>query len=130
MMLMRSRRGMTLVEVMVSLVLLAGVALGMAGFVAGFARSSRGSDARLTASVLASERLDEVKRATVYDSVEALYAKTEHTIAGHTGFSRTTAVARIGGAPTDSMDYKVITVTVSGPGLDRPVRKSSGMSAF
>jgi prepilin-type N-terminal cleavage/methylation domain-containing protein len=127
---MRARRGMTLVEVMVSLVLLAGVALGMAGFVAGFARSARGSDARLTASGLASERLDEVKRATVYDSIETLYAKTENTIAGHTGFSRTTAVARVGGAPSDSMDYKVITVTVSGPGLDRPVSKSSGVSAF
>jgi prepilin-type N-terminal cleavage/methylation domain-containing protein len=126
----RARRGMTLIEVMVSLVLLAGVALGMAGFVAGFARSSRGSDARLTASDLASERLEEVKRATAYDSIESKYAKTENSIAGHAGFVRTTAIARVGGAPTDSVDYKIITVTVTGPGLDAPVRKSSGISAF
>jgi prepilin-type N-terminal cleavage/methylation domain-containing protein len=126
---MRPRRGMTLVEVMVSLVLLAGVALGMAGFVAGFARSSRGSDARLTASDLAAERLDDVKRAAVYDSIEAVYAKTESTIPGHAGFTRTTVVGRVGGA-ADSLDYKIVTVTVSGPGLDTPVKKSTGISAF
>lgn len=120
---------MTLIEVMVSLVLLAGVVLGMAGFVAGFARSSRGSDARLTASDLATERLDEVKRAPVYDSIEAVYAKTETTIPGRAGFTRTTAVTRVGGA-SDSLDYKIVTVIVSGPGLDAPVKKSTGIGAF
>jgi prepilin-type N-terminal cleavage/methylation domain-containing protein len=126
----RARHGMTLIEVMVSLVLLAGVALGMAGFVAGFARSSRGSDARLTASDLAAERIDDVKRAAVYDSIEAVYAKTESTIPGYAGFTRSTAVARVGGATSDSVDYKIVTVTVSGPGLDAPVKKSTGVSAF
>jgi prepilin-type N-terminal cleavage/methylation domain-containing protein len=125
-----ARHGMTLVEVMVSLVLLAGVALGMAVFAAGFARNSRGSDARLMASDLAAERLDDVKRAPVYDSIEAVYAKTESTIPGHAGFTRTTAVGRVGGAPGDSVDYKIVTVTVSGPGLDPPVKKSTGISAF
>ena len=127
---MRVRRGMTLVEVMVSLVLLAGVALGMAGFVAAFAGSSRGTDARLTASDLAAERLDEVKRASVYDSIEAAYAKTETSIPGHAGFTRITAVTRVGGSVSDSLDYKIVTVTVSGPGLDVPLKKSTGISAF
>lgn len=127
---LRARRGMTLVEVVISLVLLAGVALGMAGFVAGFARSSRGSDARLTASDLAIERLDEVKRAAVYDSIEAVYATNESTIPGHAGFTRTTAVARVGGAVGDSLDYKVVTVTVAGPGVEVPVKKSTGIGAF
>jgi len=123
------RPGMTLVEVMVSLVLLAGVALSMAAFVAGFARTSRGSDARLTASDLATERLDEVRRAPVYDSIEAMYSGTENTIVNRPGFARVTAVARVGG-PADSLDYKVVTVTVTGAGLTSPVKTSTGISAF
>jgi PKD repeat protein len=54
----------------------------------------------------------------------------EASIPGYPGYTRRTLVMRVGGRIGDRYDHKVITVIVNGPGLDKPVKKTSVISAF
>lgn len=121
---------MTLIEVTISMVLLAGVALGMGAFVSQYSRATSRGNSRAIAVDLATERIEEIRRATRYDSLEAKYALPEGTIPGYPGFSRQTAIKQVGGATSDPVDYKVITVTVIPPAGGSPVRKSTAISTF
>lgn len=125
-----ARRGMTLVEVMVALTILGIVMLGMGRFTTNFARTVSDAGIRSTASDLVADRLETVKSTGRYDLIESLYQGTESTLPGHPGYTRQTLVAHIGGAPTDSVDYKVVTVSVSAPRMTTPVKKSTVISSF
>jgi hypothetical protein len=74
---------------------------------------------------LASDRLETIKSATDYSSLETTYATTEPTVAGFPGYSRQTIMQRVGGGPADLVDYKIVTVVVSSPALKLPVRKTT-----
>jgi prepilin-type N-terminal cleavage/methylation domain-containing protein len=126
----RARRGMTLVEVMIALVLMTSVMLGMGAFMAKYGHAVGTSSAKASARELVAERLEYVKGATQYPSIETTYGGVETSIAGYPGFTRRTLVMRVGGKPSDKFDHKVITVIVNGPGLDKPVKKTSVISAF
>ena len=121
---------MTLIEVMIALVMLSTVMLGMASFMAHYGHAVGTSSAKATARELVAERIEYVKGATQYPSIEATYGGFEASIPGHPGFTRRTLVMRVGGRPNDRFDHKVITVIVNGPGLDKPVKKTSVISAF
>ena len=127
-----TRRGFTLVEVVVSLVILGGVFLGLALFVSNMAHSSAYSRLEDTAEDLVADRLETVKSATDYAAIDSLFTTTEGVIPGsqYAGFSRQTIVDRVGGQPADSVDYKLITVIVTNPALPKPVRKTTAIAAF
>lgn len=125
-----SRRGMTLIEVMIALVLLTSVMLGMGVFMAAYGRAVGTSSARASARELVAERLEYVKGATNYQTIEATYGGLEPSIPGYPGFTRQTLVMRVGGQPADRFDHKVITVVVTGQGLTQPVKKTSVIAAF
>jgi prepilin-type N-terminal cleavage/methylation domain-containing protein len=126
------RRGFTLVEVVVSLVILSAVFLGLALFVSRMAHASTYSRLEDTAEDLVADRLETVKSATNYASIDSLFTSTEATIPGadNAGFSRQTIVEHIGGQATDSVDYKLVTVIVSNPALPAPVRKTTAIASF
>jgi Tfp pilus assembly protein PilV len=121
---------MTLVEVMIALVMLSTVMLGMGAFMAKYGHAVGTSSAKATARELVAERLEYVKGAVQYPSIEATYGGFEALVPGHPGFTRRTLVMRVGGGSGDRYDHKVITVIVDGPGLDKPVKKTSIISAF
>jgi prepilin-type N-terminal cleavage/methylation domain-containing protein len=127
---MENRRGMTLIEVMIALVMLSTVMLGMGAFMAQYGHAVGTSSAKATARELVAERLEYVKGATQYPSIEANYGGVETSVPGAPGFTRRTLVMRVGGKPGDQFDHKVITVIVNGPGLDKPVKKTSVIAAF
>ena len=124
------KRGLTLVEVLVSIVLLAGVLLTMAKFSADLAHSSGSARLMATAAQLVADRLETVKGAPRYSAIESLYVATESPVPGFTGYTRKTMVLRVGGQPTDSIDYKIVTVEVSNAGLTKPVRKTTVIAPF
>ena len=126
---LQARRGMTLVEVIVAVVIMSTVLLGMSVFVANFARTSNENRMRAKAGQLASQRVEEIKGAASYDSIEAKFAGTESAIAGYAGFTRSTVVKRVGGAAQPS-DYKVVTVVVTAPRLGAPLKKTTMISSF
>lgn len=127
---MKTRQGMTLVEVMIALVMLTTVMLGMGAFMAQYGHAVGTSSAKASARELVAERIEYVKGATQYPSIEATYGGVETSIPGYPGFTRRTLVMRVGGQPGDRFDHKVITVIVDGPGLDKPVKKTSVIAAF
>jgi prepilin-type N-terminal cleavage/methylation domain-containing protein len=127
-----ARRGFTLVEVVVSLVILGGVFLGLALFVSNMAHSSAYSRLEDTAEDLVADRLETVKSATDYASIDSLFARSEGVIPGaeYAGFARQTIVDHVGGQPADSVDYKLVTVIVTNPALPKAVRKTTAIASF
>ena len=121
---------MTLIEVIVSIVLLTGALLAMGAFIARYANVTGAIARRSEANELVADRLEEVKGALRYSAIDSLYAKTEPTIAGHPGLTRQTLVTRTGGAAPSLYDYKTVTVIVNGPGLKTPSKKTTIISVF
>lgn len=126
----RARRGMTLVEVIVALGLLGGVLLGMAAFGIRLAQASTVARIRATAGQLISDRLESVKSAPRYTVIDSMFVATETNIANFPGYTRQTWVGRVGGAATDTIDYKLITVEVRHPRLVKPMRKTTAIPPF
>lgn len=125
-----TRRGMTLVEVLVSLVLMAGVLLAMGRFSGALAHTTGTARVTATATQLVADRLENVKSAPRYTAVESLYVATENAISGYAGFTRQTIVKRVGGTATDSIDYKIVTVQVNNTALSKPIRKTTVIAPF
>lgn len=126
----RARRGMTIVEVIVALVLLATVLLALGSFGVRLAQSTTSARALAVADRLATDRLEAVKDAPRYAAIDSLYATTEGTVAGYPGYHRRTIVNHVGGGSADSTDYRVVTVEVTSRRLASPVRKSTVIAQF
>ncbi|MGH7623440.1 MAG: type IV pilus modification PilV family protein [Gemmatimonadaceae bacterium] len=124
------RRGLTLVEVIVSLGILGTVMLALALFSARFSQATSSSRVRITEAQLASERLEAVKGAKTYASIETLFVKTEGTVTGYPGYKRQTWVTRTGGGASDPIDYKTVTVQVSNAQVSGNVRKTTVIAPY
>jgi prepilin-type N-terminal cleavage/methylation domain-containing protein len=121
-----ARRGMTLMEVMVALVILTGALLGMGRFITSFSHATTDGALSSTASDLVLDRLEYLKATTPYTNLSS-YAGTEAAIPGYPNYTRITQVLRTN---TASTDYTAITVTVSHPSLAKSVKKTTIISAF
>lgn len=123
----RARRGMTLIEVLIALVILSTVLVGMAEYLGRFARQVNVTAVSATAADLVTSRLEFIKGITNYARVDS-YAVTESTLPGYPGYSRITSVSRVS---SSSEDYKLVTVRVSHPilGADT-VRKTTVVPRF
>jgi prepilin-type N-terminal cleavage/methylation domain-containing protein len=129
-MVRRSRRGMTLVEVIMSLTILGGVMLSLGAYTARLSRSSSVANISETAIQLAGDRMDSVRAAPRYAAIESLYVATENSVAGFPAFTRRTMVRHIGGEVSDTIDYRIVTVIVTHPELSAPVRKTTVIAPF
>ncbi len=123
-------RGMTLIEIVIAMSILATVLLGMGQFALNFSRSERQSEARTMAVNLASQRLAQVRASPNYSGLDSTFAGTEGTIPGFPGFVRQTTILHTGGPrPTYTNDYKTITVRVTAPTLATPVQETVVVAA-
>lgn len=123
-------RGMTLIEIIVAMTILAVVLIGMGKFAFNFSRTERQSEARTIAVALADQRLSLIRATPNYSGLEATFAGTEATIAGFPGYARTTTIVHTGGArPTYTNDYKTVTVTVTSVALSAPVAETVVVAA-
>ena len=123
----RPRRGLTLIEVLIALVILATVLIGLAEYLGRFARQVNVTAVQATAGDLVTSRLEVVKGITSYATVDA-FAVTESAIPGFAGYTRITSVSRVSNARED---YKLVTVRVAHPilGVDT-VRKTTVVPRF
>lgn len=128
---LRSRRkGMTMVEVVMAMTILTVCLLSMVVFVSRFAKATRLMNTRTTASELVADRIEDVKGAVRYSSIDSIYAITETGIAGAPGFTRRTLVTHVGGGAPDIDDYKIVTVIVTSPQLTSASKKTTIIAAF
>lgn len=120
---------MTLVEVLVALVILAGAMIALARFIGTFSRTVNDSSVKAEATQLAADRLETIKAAARYADLDSM-ARTENAVAGHANFTRQTVIRRVGGGATDDEDYKIITVIVTAPALRTPIKRTTVISEF
>jgi len=122
------RRGFTLIEIMIALVILALVVLGMATSTGRFMRVVAESDLQVAAIQLADDRIQTVLMDPNFAGLDTAYAGTESNFATLPGFSRSTVITLVGGSG-QSTHHKRIVVTVTGPGLPQPVKRSATVAA-
>ena len=118
-----------MVEVIVASVILGAALLAMAGFTVRYQQVDSNARVVNKAQQAANERLELVRTAQPYMSLDTM-ATTESSVAGYPGYTRQTLVTRVGGAATDTVDYRIVTVHVTTPGVARVVSKSSMVGAF
>jgi len=121
------RGGFTLVEVLVALVLLAVLATGVAAAAGRLASSAARDGQTLRALDLVGERLAQVASDPSYRQLETRYGGVDAT----EGFTRTTTILRVLQTRTGgrTLDYKVVEVQVTGPGVPVAVRRSITVAA-
>jgi prepilin-type N-terminal cleavage/methylation domain-containing protein len=124
----RARRGMTLVEVMIALVIMAGAMLALGKFTADFTRITAASRNKSLSMEIALARLDSARSTTPYTALVSTLAETNKAVPGYTGFTRTTIVKQDGSITSDH-DLTTITVEVTPP-VGTLVRKSTVIGYF
>jgi prepilin-type N-terminal cleavage/methylation domain-containing protein len=123
-------RGVTLIEVMISVVILSTVLLGMGRYLVDFSKAVRRSEARTIAINLAAQRISEIRSSPNYAGLETSYAVSEGSVPGFTGYTRATTIAHVGGPrPTYTNDYKTVTVIVNSASLTTPITKTIVVAA-
>ncbi len=124
------RRGFTLVEVIVSLVLLAVIVLTLQGAAVRLLHQS-GTDTRTTTALqLVEDRFALIEADPGYATLETKYNGSEPDVGGNAGLTRSTSIVqtrtRVG---SKYVDYKRVTVTVSGSGLSAPISRTVTVGA-
>jgi prepilin-type N-terminal cleavage/methylation domain-containing protein len=124
---MATERGFTLIEVVVAIAILGGVALTI-GAATGKLVHTTGDDRIATQAAAAAEaQLALVQVWPEYATIDSAFAGTANNTP-MTGWTRVTSVVRTGGSG-QANDYKKITVTVTGPGLTAPVTRTLTIAA-
>lgn len=117
---MRNRDGFTLVEVIVAMVILGFVLVGMVG-TSGFLATIGRADRQAAANELAEDRVEQVKMDPRYTKLDSLFAGTESSFPTLPGYTRTTTIVQV---TASGQDYKMVTVSVNGPGLPAPSKRT------
>jgi prepilin-type N-terminal cleavage/methylation domain-containing protein len=120
---MRGKSGFTLVEVMIALVILMVVVVGFMSASGKLMHTVAVNDRRL-----AYDRIEMVRLDPRYTKLESLYVATETSFPTLPGYTRITQMTLVGG-PTAPTDHKKVTVTVTGPGLLAPVKRTTTVAA-
>jgi Tfp pilus assembly protein PilV len=129
--LIRKRKvpsGMTLLETLIAVTILATAMIGMAEFMANFAHATKTSAVQAGALDLATQRIDSVMHSPTYASIDSM-AAIETVIADSTTYQRQTIVQHVG-VPTDTQDYRTVTVVITPPGGITATRKTTVIAAF
>jgi len=124
------RAGMTLIEVMVALVILAGSLMAMGNFMGKYSHATKLAELRAHALDLATDRIDSVRHASLYTSVPATYAGTQSISLDSATYTRTTIVNHVGGGVGDSLDVMLVTVKVTPPDSAGTVSKTIAFGPF
>jgi Tfp pilus assembly protein PilV len=124
----RRRSGMTLVEVIVSLMIMTGVLLALGRFTYQFSQSASQAHLVILANELAVNRLDEVRQQPNYTAVTAMAVPRTVTADNRT-FSESTYVMRTGSA-TALTDYMTVTVVIRSPLLKKRISKTTAVAAY
>ena len=124
-----ARGGLTLIETLIAVVILGTALIGLGDFMAHFAHATKVASLQQRGLDLATDRIDSVMHAPTYTSIDSM-AATETIGIDSTTYQRQTMVTHIGGGPTDTLDYRTVTVSVVMPTVTNPLRKTIIISAF
>ena len=122
------RRGFSVLEVLAALLLLA---VAVAGIRTGvFANDDDTVAARSEIERFAAERLAAVVTDTGYETLEERYRGIEIRLPGLPGYTRVTNIIhRRDSTAAGVVDFKRVTVTLTGPGLNEPIVRAATVTA-
>ena len=119
------RRGFTLIELVVAIVVLSAGILGLAASTSYMVRAAATSGLRAEALQAVEGQISQIVMDPRYYQLESIYVGEETDIPGLYGMTRTTGIVHtrtvLDGRVTD---YKKVTVSVEGPGLANPVSRT------
>ncbi len=131
----RGRRGFSLAEIMVALVILSVIVVGLASTTVTFLHETTVDTVRVQASAIADTRIAEIRSWPVYDTLTT-FNETKANWPSP-GWTRTTTVTRDQSAATNcnippcpANDLTKVVVTVTAPGLSSPVVRTFSIAAF
>jgi prepilin-type N-terminal cleavage/methylation domain-containing protein len=122
----QSQRGFTLLEVVVATFILAGIVLMMAPSASRYLTTATKSRQRIQAQAVAEEQMALIRSSPTYDSLTVRFNGSQSNVP-FTGWTRTTSVVRSGAGTTS--DITRVTVTVNGPGLPTPIKRTLTIAA-
>jgi prepilin-type N-terminal cleavage/methylation domain-containing protein len=124
------RAGMTLIEVLVALVILAGSLVAMGNFMGKFTHAQKAAGLRQDAIDIATDLVDSVQHATTYASIPTVYGGTVTETRDNGTFTRVTTIKQMGGTPLSTVNYYIITTAVTPPDNLPVVKKTIAIRQF
>jgi len=122
-----NQKAFTLVEMMVSVVILAVAILALSTSTARLTTIAMDAEMKALALQACEDRIALIQMHAVYQQLDSLYSESGSTVTGLDGFTRNTVITRLitdGEREGKFIDFTRITVTVDGPGLSDPVSRS------
>jgi prepilin-type N-terminal cleavage/methylation domain-containing protein len=122
-----NNKGFTMVEMIISLVILAVAILGLSSTTARLARVAVQAEGNALALQAVEDRISRIRLHPVYQQLDSIYTESGVEIAGLPEYRRSTSLTRIiepGERAGKYIDYTRITVSVIGPGLDEPISRT------
>jgi prepilin-type N-terminal cleavage/methylation domain-containing protein len=116
----KRRSGFTLVEMLLSIVILAIILASVARYTGQYLHTVSTSTTRTAAAEVARERIGLVDMDPSYATLTATWAGTQIGFPGYPGMTRVTTVSRITGA-IPQRDYTIVTVRVMEPTMGAPI---------
>ena len=116
-----------MVEMIISLVILATAILGLSSTTSRLARVAADAEAKALALQAVEDRISRIRLHPVYQQLDSIFTESNAAIAGLPDYTRSTSLTRtiLPGERTGKyIDYTRITVTVDGPGLDEPISRT------
>lgn len=121
-----SRKGFTLVEIIFAITILSVAILGIAASATRMLDLAGDAEIRTRALQAADDRINQIQVDPRYSELESLYEGTESDLPGLEDFDRITAIdvvqENIQGGGT--LEYTVVAVTVEGPVLSSPIKRT------
>lgn len=122
------RRGMSMIEVVVAVVILGGALLAMGAFVTNFTRATRTTNARTLGGQLVAQRMEQIKTWNNYYTLISTYAATESAVLP--GYNRQTIMKQIGGVAPQKQDHILVTVIVYGKAIPDTIKNTIAIPRF
>lgn len=122
------RRGFTLVEILIAVVIMGGVCLGLAKFMSPFVRNVNEATVRSVATEVALEQVGLVKADPSYTTLLTVWTGNRTGFPGYPAMTRRTSLRRVTGS-SPIRDYTIITVQVSDPALPAGVSVNATVAA-
>ncbi len=120
------RHGFTIIEMTVVVFILTTAILGIGASATYMIQAASGARVKSEALQAVDGRISQIVMDPRYDKLEFLYESTENYLPGLEGFDRVTEITQVKneGQAGHVTDYKVVMVSVSGPGLAEGVSRT------
>jgi prepilin-type N-terminal cleavage/methylation domain-containing protein len=122
-----NNKGFTIVEVVISLVILAVAIIGLSSTTARLAQVASHAETRALALQAVEDQISRVRLHPIYQQLDSVFSETGVEVPNMPDYTRSTTLTRViepGERSGKYIDFTRITVSVDGPGLEEPISRT------